>query len=234
MTIPEGPYADTRDMYAVHTAFRREFAALPALVRGVEAGDDERLRVVADHIELVSAVLEAHHRSEDVHLWPKLLERGSEAVAPVVELMEGHHSRIERLNSEAMAALGEWRDRATVGRTEALADLLSRLCEVLYEHMSLEETHILPIAEKCVTAAEWQEMAGGSGARLPAESMPLVFGMVLYEGDQDVIEHILSGLPPAVRTMLEKQGTRDFAAHSQRVHGTPTPRRSGPLSSTQR
>jgi hypothetical protein len=33
MTTPGGPYADTRDMYMVHTMLRREFALLPALVR---------------------------------------------------------------------------------------------------------------------------------------------------------------------------------------------------------
>ncbi|MCW2911163.1 MAG: hypothetical protein JWL68_5952, partial [Actinomycetia bacterium] len=33
-----GSHADTRDMYMVHTTFRREFGALPALVRNVRPG----------------------------------------------------------------------------------------------------------------------------------------------------------------------------------------------------
>ncbi|MEU5566920.1 hemerythrin domain-containing protein [Micromonospora musae] len=229
MAVPEGPYADTRDMYAVHTAFRREFAALPELVRGVGAGDDARARVVADHVEFVSAFLEAHHRSEDAHLWPKLLERGSEAVTPIVELMEGQHGRIEELNSATVAALGEWRRRPSPERGEVLADLLSQLCEVLYEHMSLEEARVLPVAERCVTAAEWHEMAGGTGEKIPAAKMPLVFGMVLYEADPQVVELMLSPLPEEVRVALREQGGRDFAEHSRRVHGTPAPRRTGPL-----
>ncbi|MCE7003986.1 hypothetical protein LWC34_14265 [Kibdelosporangium philippinense] len=42
--------ADTRDMSMAHTMFRREFAALPALVRTVAVGDTERADVVAEHM----------------------------------------------------------------------------------------------------------------------------------------------------------------------------------------
>ena len=39
-------------------------------------------------------VLDHHHAAEDKHLWPRLLDRGSESVAPVVHLMEGQHENI--------------------------------------------------------------------------------------------------------------------------------------------
>ncbi|MFJ2648132.1 dioxygenase [Streptomyces sp. NPDC087420] len=220
--------ADTRDMHMVHTMFRREFAALPALVRGVAAEDAERLAVVADHVTFLSGVLEAHHRAEDVHLWPRLLDRGSGKIAPLVQMMEGHHERIEELGTQVTAALTAWRKRATTERAEALAQVLHRLADVLHEHMTLEERHILPLAEKYVTATEWRAMAGTSGAGLPPGSMPLVFGMTLYEADPEVIENTLSSLPSEVRTLLREQGARDFATYSERVHGTPTPRRSAP------
>ena len=42
---PETP-VDTRDMYMVHTMFRREFAALPELVRNVAAADTERAHLI--------------------------------------------------------------------------------------------------------------------------------------------------------------------------------------------
>jgi hemerythrin-like domain-containing protein len=233
VTSPETP-ADTRDMYMVHTAFRREFAALPALVRDVAAGDTERAHLIAEHIGFLTAVLEAHHRAEDIHLWPKLLDRGSEEVGPVVQVMEGHHERIEQLTVQTVAALGEWRQDAAAERGRLLADVLDGLYGVLYEHMGLEEQRILPLAEKYVTAAEWHAMAGSTGAALPPEKMPLVFGMTLYEANPEVIENTLSSLPSEVRTMLEEQGPRDFAAHSKHVHGTPTPHRSAPLKPSQR
>jgi hypothetical protein len=60
-TIDEPP-ADARDMAAAHRMFRREFGAMPDLIRAVADGDRERAALVADHIALVSSVLE-HHRS---------------------------------------------------------------------------------------------------------------------------------------------------------------------------
>jgi iron-sulfur cluster repair protein YtfE (RIC family) len=225
MANPE-TLADTRDMYMVHTMFRREFAALSALVRGVAPGDTERANQLAEHIGLLTAVLAAHHRAEDTHLWPKLIERGSEEVAPVVQAMERQHARIERLTVQTLAALGEWCLDASAGWRGLLADVLDGLSGELREHMGIEEQFVLPLAEKYVTAAEWHAMAGATGDGLPPGQMSLVFGMTLYEANPEVIEKTLSRLPSEVRVMLEEQGAREFSAHSVRIHGTPTPQRS--------
>jgi hypothetical protein len=115
MTTTGGPYADTRDMYMVHTMLRREFALLPALVRDVTAGDEERTQIVADHIEFLGTILHAHHHSEDVYLWPKLLDRGSEEIVPIVHLMEGQHTSIEKINAEVTAATGSWGGSSAAG-----------------------------------------------------------------------------------------------------------------------
>jgi hypothetical protein len=234
LTSPDEPMADTQDMFMVHTMFRREFAALPALVRDATVDGTERAQVIAEHVGLLMAVLDAHHRAEDAHLWPRLLDRGGDLVGPVVHLMEGQHERIEQFTIQAVAALGQWRIDAAVERGGRLADLLGNLHAALFEHMSLEEHHILPLAERYVTAAEWRAMAGTTGAGLPPGRMPLIFGMILYEADPEVIEDTLSSLPPGARTMLEDQGPRDFAAHCLLVHGTAKPARSAPLSPSDR
>src|SRR5215472_7521004 len=93
-------YADTRDMYVVHTMFRREFGLMAALVRGVTAGDTERAQIVAEHIELMNGVLHHHHAGEDKHLWPRLVHRGSEEVTPVVHLMKDQHEGIGKTIDE--------------------------------------------------------------------------------------------------------------------------------------
>src|ERR1700678_4185083 len=156
--------ADTREMYMVHTMFRREFAALPALVRSVPALDTERACLIAEHIDLLTAVLDAHHRSEDTHLWPKLLERGGSDDVLMVNVMEGHHESIEQLTTQTATAQGEWQEDASAERGEILAGVLDRLYRLLYDHMRLEEQRILPLAEKYVTAEEWHAMSGASGA----------------------------------------------------------------------
>ena len=61
MSQPQADAIDTRDMVVVHTAFRREFGLAPALVRGVAPGDQRRADVVADHLEMLTAMLHHHH-----------------------------------------------------------------------------------------------------------------------------------------------------------------------------
>ena len=58
MTMANEPLADARDMFAAHTLFRREFGLMPGLVRAVAAGDTQRSTLVADHVTMVSGVLE--------------------------------------------------------------------------------------------------------------------------------------------------------------------------------
>jgi hypothetical protein len=216
-------------MFMLHTMFRREFAALPGLVRVVPAGDAGRAGVVADHLDFITGVLEGHHRAEDAVMWPKLLERGRDEVAPVVHTMEGHHAQIEELSSRVVASVRAWRRDASLSSRDALAGVLDELIELLYRHMSLEELSALPLAEKYMTTGEWVEMAHHSGAGMPPGKMSLIFGMTLYEADPSVMEETLSNLPAEVRATLQEEGIRAYAEYASRIHGTATPRRSGPL-----
>ncbi|WP_162794655.1 hemerythrin domain-containing protein [Nonomuraea lactucae] len=224
MTI-DGPLADTREMYLVHDMFRREFGLMPALVRAVTPGDVERAGVVADHITLVTGVLHSHHRGEDDHLWPRLLERVPEEVVPVVHTMEDHHEGIARLDAELETAISAWRADAGAERGKALADVIERVNVLLVEHLGLEEERILPLAEKYVTAAEWAAMVADANSKLPMEMLPLLAGFVTYEGDPEVIEGLFSSLPPEVGVFLRQQAPQAYASHAERVHGTPTPPR---------
>jgi hemerythrin-like domain-containing protein len=209
----------------VHTVFRREFALLPALVRGVAAGDQERSQIVADHIGLLDSMLYHHHHGEDVHLWPRLLERGSEEIAPIVHVMESQHEGIEKAHDEISAALETWRGAAASEHREALADALDRIVPLLNEHMGMEEEHILPIVEKTITAAEWDRMVQEGGVHTPPEHLPLIFGMAMYEGDPDVIELAVSNMPPDVRPIIRDLASQAYASHYERVHGIPAPPR---------
>jgi hemerythrin-like domain-containing protein len=215
LTASNGAYAHSRDMYAVHTVFRREFALMPALVRGVAAGDKERSQIVADHIKLVTTILHHHHQAEDVHLWPKLLQRGPDDVVPIVQLMESHHVHLAKICAEIESATGSF-----------LAELLDRLNPPLNEHITLEERRILPFVDKYVTAAEWDLMIREGSAEVPREAYPLIFGMVLYEAEPEYMQHRFSRMPPEAAEATKRLASQAFASHSQRVYGTATPPRS--------
>ena len=226
MTIIEGPSADIREMYMAHTMFRREFAQLPALVRGVGAGDGERAQLVAGHLGFVTNVLHHHHQAEDTHLWPKLLERGPEELDPVVHLMESQHADIDQGLTGIRTASAAWQDGAAVEHGTELAEALDRLLPLLDEHLRVEEESLLPLIEKYVTAAEWDEMTREAAGDTPQEQLPLILGMMMYEGDPAVIEKVLSQMPADVRPMVEGAAHQAFTDHAERVYGTATPPRS--------
>ena len=85
-----------------------------------------------------------------------------------------------------------------------------------------------PVAKRSAAAAVWHAMAVTSGADMPAGTMPLAFGMTLCEADPELIENTLSSLSPRGAHPSAAAAPREFAAHSARVHGTSSPRRSVP------
>ena len=63
------------------------------------------------------------------------------------------------VNTRAGEEVDAWRANPTAEGGEAVSDVLGQLIRELDEHMRLEEQQILPLAEKCITAAEWHAMA---------------------------------------------------------------------------
>ncbi|NOL39753.1 hemerythrin domain-containing protein [Kribbella sandramycini] len=217
--------ADVRDMYMAHRMFRREFRLLPQLVRDVQPGDVERAGVVAAHADKICAVLDAHHSGEDALVWPRLLERGGADCADIVPVMESQHEGLHEALESLTAALAAWRTAAQDG--EQLAAKAELLRDRLVEHMQLEETEILPLAEKYITAAEWSELGEHAMTGIPKKDLPLGFGMAMYEGDPAVIKAVLAEAPLPLRLLMPVVAPRLYAAHARRVHGTPTPPRIG-------
>ncbi|MEU8328975.1 hemerythrin domain-containing protein [Micromonospora sp. NPDC048839] len=217
--------ADVRDMYMAHTVFRREFGLLPQLVRDVRPGDVGRAEVVGAHAEMLCHTLHLHHEGEDLLLWPRLLERGGAEAAAIVPTMEAQHHAIEDAHAAVVALLPGWRRTGHGG--DHLADAFEHLRTALIEHMAMEESAILPLAERHVTAAEWMELGEHGMARTPKKRLPLAFGLAMYEGDPEVIKAVLAHAPLPARLLMPIIAPRLFAAHAKRVHGTATPPRIG-------
>jgi hemerythrin-like domain-containing protein len=216
---------DVRDMHAAHTVFRREFALMPALVLGVEVGDKERVQIIAQHVALLTNLLHHHHHAEDQNLWPRLLERAPKECDPLVELMERQHTGLEEALAQIDVVLGLWRTDtgSTAGGT--LAAALESLLVPLFEHMAMEEERILPLAQQYVTQTEWDSL-GESVAAALHDDMMLVFGMVMYEGDPDVIQKLATRFAGDKAAVMKAAAAQAFVAHAQAVYGTATPPRS--------
>jgi hypothetical protein len=221
------PLADVRDMYLAHIMFRRETGLGAELIRGVADGDLERAAIVADHLLLVDSVLEHHHVAEDKHIWPRLLERAGGDVEDVVRVMEEQHGEIDALVEQLRTGLADWRGSAHPGRGDALADTVDRLHERLVVHLDTEEARAVPLIERHVTAAEWGAMISDGAEDVDPAMMPLMFGLMAYEGDPDTVRDIIAGMPPEVSSVIGDLADQAYAEYALRVHGTATPERIG-------
>ena len=144
-----------------------------------------------------------------------------------MQVMEDQHGAIDKLLDEVRGGLDQWRTSADAAQGAALADTTTELYERLVEHLATEEARALPLIERHITAAEWGQMiADGAGDAVP-EQIPLIFGMMAYEADPDIVRDIIAQMPPEVSGVIGGLATQAYAAHAELVHGTATPPRIG-------
>jgi hypothetical protein len=192
---------DVSDMAVVHRAFRREFGLLPGLVRRVAPGDTARAAVLAAHARLLLTSLHLHHTSEDELLWPKLLDR-CPPDAELVERMEAQHEAVAAAIDRLGPALDRFEAEARPAVAEEVATAVEQMGAALVEHLDEEERHILPIAARHVTQAEWDELGEHGLAQLGKAELPLVFGMVLEGATPEETAELMRKLPIPVRLLM--------------------------------
>jgi hypothetical protein len=214
---------DTREMIVVHSLFRRELRLAGGLVRRVPPADRARATVVAAHLDLVERVLSSHHTSEDALLWPLLRQRVGTELAPVVELMASQHEQVDGLLRQIAADRSAWARDPGAARGEELGARYDELYAGLAEHLDAEEARVLPLVARCISAAEWAALGEAGRSGIPRNEMALVFGMLMHEGDPEVVTAMLAPAPLPVRLLVPRLGRRAFRRHALRVHGTPTP-----------
>ncbi|HSU02141.1 MAG TPA: hemerythrin domain-containing protein [Nocardioides sp.] len=214
---------DTRVMNTLHTFFRREHRLAGGLLRGVADGDTRRSRVVGTHLDFLCRALHHHHTIEDRILWPLLLERVPDELAPVVHLMESQHERVDGLVQEIGVLLPGWTRDGDAATATRLADLFDTLYVHLAEHLDAEEERLLPLAARCMTQAEWDEMGEVARREAPRKEGLLAMGMFQHDGDPEVFALMLADAPGPVRWLLPRLTRRAFRRHALAVHGTATP-----------
>ena len=208
---------DVRGMIAAHDAFRWGFRPVARLVRDVPDGDRRRAGVVAEHLHTVLGMLEGHHTSEDTSLWPRLLERVPDELAPLVHQMEAQHEGIHDQLERVLALLPYW--RATGARTSGagLAAAVEELVSRLEEHMAAEETHVLPLAARAITPAEWAALGKSGMRKMSLRFVPVVFGAMRHVADPEVVADELAKAPAPLRLWLALTAERSFRRYSRRL-----------------
>jgi hemerythrin-like domain-containing protein len=142
---------------------REEHRSLSAVTRSLRmlareardrgsALDYELFTLILDYIEGFSDRF--HHPKEDEYLFAALRRRGAGA-NDALDVLERDHARADELTRDLRYLLSRCRV-AGAAAVEAFAAAVEEYVDFHWRHMRLEEEVILPLAERCLTEADWQ------------------------------------------------------------------------------
>jgi len=217
---------DTRMMAITHTAHRRGIGLAAGLVRAVNAGDRRRVDIITEHVTLCLALLDHHLALEDTLLWPLLREREPPAATVLLERTVRGHEQVTDLLERARALLPAWRRTADPGDAAALAAALDDLAVAVSAQFDAEETDLMPLLTRTVTAHEWSTFVERGAEPVPASMMSVILGMLLYEADPAAVTAAFPTVPAPLRRLLLAGANRSFRRYATTIHATPTPPRS--------
>lgn len=218
MTAPSAAQklCDTSDMVIVHRMFRRECALLPQLVAAVAGGDLARARTVAGHAREVLDMLHHHHVGEDELLWPRLSAR-TRFHADLLARMDSQHQGLAVLLEHAATAFTAWQHAPTAPTSTALTTLLEQLSAGLNEHFDEEEAAVLPIVERVITAAEYQEVGQRGLVSIPLTRRLVVLGYLLEGATRQERSDFLAAIPAPARLAYRLIGARQHRHETTRL-----------------
>lgn len=202
-----GETVDTWEMVVVHRWFKREFADMPALVRGVAHQDRGRAEYVAGFVGMMAGLLHHHHVGEDEMLWPKLLERVGSMDTGLVQRMEQQHEVVGGALERVEQLLPKWRQNADAATRDELAEVLAGMSGPLNEHLTEEENHVLPLVSIYITQAEWDALGKNGASSMPKGAKGFdAIGMILQETTPQERKGFLQLLPAPVRFLYQLVG----------------------------
>lgn len=132
-----------------------------------------------------------HHPKEDAYLFARLRERTREADEIIATLEQQHVDSAERLH-QLEQALGQL-EAGAQGSLEAFAQTAEKLIEEAWQHMSLEEKVVIPLAKKHLTTEDWGGIAEAFG-----ENGDPRFGAKPDHEFRDLFTRIVNLAPPPI------------------------------------
>ncbi|MBD8871038.1 hemerythrin domain-containing protein [Nocardioides donggukensis] len=211
-----GPAA--REMPIIHRIFRRQFAEVRALVRGLPAAEAARTGAVADHLGFLLDGLHMHHTTEDHLIWPKLMDRAG-LDAPLVVRMEEQHRQIDESVAKVRAAMSEWLSDPTRATSSTLADRLGEFLVVLEGHLDEEEQVVVPLIDRYLSQAEWEEVGERGFEKFTPAQRWIATGQLVEVATAEEVAMMFGGLPPPVKVLWRLVGRRKYRRYIAAVRG---------------
>ena len=204
------------EMALIHKIFRRAFPMTAELVRNAPEGDTARAETIAAHIDFQLTGLHHHHTGEDVHVWPRLLERAAPK-AELVERMEAQHAAVALRTAVVRELLDAWRRTGTGG--EALAAALDEFTAALVEHLDEEEARVVPLIRAHITVPEWELLGQETFGKFTNQEKLIATGELEASVTPEEAAAFLGALPAPVRLMWRFVGRRRYRAYMAGVEG---------------
>jgi len=199
MDRDRGAPADTNMMRIVHNALRRDLRRARAVLDQDPPPEDRQREAIASHLVWMMGFLEAHHRAEDVGLYPVVRQRDPGA-AGLLEEMTRDHQAVAVAIAEVETAAATY---ATGGERAPLVEAIDVLTGVLVPHLRREEDEAMPLVSRAITDEEWraieeeQNLAGKSMAELGREGHWLI-----DDATPEDRTRVLGLVPPVPRFLL--------------------------------
>ncbi|GII03072.1 hemerythrin domain-containing protein [Planobispora takensis] len=138
-----------------HRAMRGDTRRMAVLATELAAGRQSagaaRAAAISEDVALLCRSIHHHHTMEDEMLWP-VIERSAGAEVDLRDLSDDH-SELDPLLEEITAQAARF---AATRDASALATALTRLADMLDEHIEEEERLIFPIITEYVSVADWE------------------------------------------------------------------------------
>lgn len=210
--------AAAREMPIIHRIFRRQFGEVRSLVQQVPEADAGRVTAVADHLEFLLDGLHMHHTTEDDLIWPKLLDRTG-VDAPLVKRMEDQHRQIDGSVAEVRAATSAWRSHPTSAASSTLADRVGEFLLLLERHLDEEEHFVVPLIDRLLTKAEWQEVGKRGFAKFTPAQRWIATGQMVEVATPEEVAMMFGELPPPVKVLWHLIGKRRYRRYITPIRG---------------
>jgi len=202
---------DASGMEEIHRMFRAGFREGPALLAGVREGDSAHASAVARRLEVLSAVLHAHHEGEDERLWPTLESRAPSCAVHVARMKAQHAEMLVHLTA-LDAAIGWWRATAAKEDASPILEALAGINSALGMHLGDEEENIVPVMETTLTQPEVQWFADHGRKTTPKGESWNQLGAILASQPDGGHDWLHKHMPAPVRLIWRWIGKRKYEA----------------------
>jgi iron-sulfur cluster repair protein YtfE (RIC family) len=195
---------------------RKEYGSMPLLVKSIADGDSERAALVTNHLALMHELMHAHHKGEDVVLWPLVRDRNPEHEA--IFVMDDEHDSLNRTLSGIKVLAQTWRDDPSANNRAALHTELIAFEKTLLRHLGHEEREVLPILQRTVSQSEYDALGVWVRENVPQDDAMLLLGLILEDTTATNAEAVLATLPADV--VAEAEANRPtIHAYRRRLMG---------------